>query len=166
MKLAIAEASKGIAAGHFPYGAAIVRRGRLLVCEHNVVARTGDPTMHAEVHAIRKACKKLGTTDLAGCEIYCTCEPCAMCMGACYFSNVSTIYFGAGIPDKLALGLPDLGVGAWAISRRSKSSPKVVGGFMREQCVQLFRDYLKRVNSAEPEATEPPGHRPGLGRRP
>jgi guanine deaminase len=165
MQQAIAKTRKGIAAGQFPYGAAIVRDGQLIVCEHNVVNRTGDPTMHAEVHAIRAACLKLKTVDLSGCEIYCTCEPCAMCMGACYFSNIARIYFGAGIEDKFSFGLPDLGVGASAISRQSKTAPKVTGGFCREQCVELFRQYLKRANSAAPTEGSRPAGRSSAPRR-
>ena len=83
----------------------------MIACEHNVVARATDATAHAEVHAIRVACGAVGSTDLSGCDIYCTCEPCVMCFGACYWAKVSTIYFGAGIGDKFALGLPDFGSG-------------------------------------------------------
>ena len=165
MRKAIAKTASGISSGQFPYGAAVVRGGKMIACAHNVVAKTGDPTMHAEVNAIRLACGKLKTTDLSGCEIYCTCEPCAMCMGACYFANIATIYYGAGIKDKYTFGLPDLGVGASAISRMSKSSPKVVSGVLREECVALFDAYVKRASSAEPRGGEPPGHRPMAPRR-
>jgi len=141
MKMAIAAAAKGIAAGQFPYGAAIVRRGKVVSCVHNVVVEACDVTMHAEVHAIRRACAKLKTTDLSGCEIYCTCEPCAMCMGACCFAGISAIYFGARIRDKAKFGLRDPGVGAIAISRLIDSPPKVQGGFMRDKCLELFGNY-------------------------
>jgi len=144
MKMAIASARRGIAAGQFPYGAAIVRRGKLLGCAHNIVVQAADPTMHAEVHVIRNVCEKLQTTDLTGCAIYCTCEPCAMCMGACCFAKISAIYFGAGIEDKFSFGLPDPGVGASVIGRLIPQPPKIVPGFMREQCMELFRAYIKR----------------------
>jgi len=141
MKLAIAAAAKGIAAGQFPYGAALVRRGKVISCEHNVVVGACDVTMHAEVHAIRRACAKLKTTDLSGCVIYCTCEPCAMCMGACCFAGISGIYFGTTIRDKAKFGLRDPGVGASVISRLIDSPPKIVVGFMRDECLELFRNY-------------------------
>jgi len=144
MKRAIAVARRGIAAGQHPYGAAIVRNGRLLACEHNTVMATTDATAHAEVCAIRSACRKLRGVDLTGCEIYCTCEPCAMCMGACYFSGIGRIYFGAYIADKFTFGLPDLGVGASALSKLGKGAPKVTGGVCRQKCVELFKMFLAR----------------------
>jgi len=145
MKMAIAAAAQGITAGQFPYGAAIVRRGKVVSCVHNVVVEARDVTMHAEVHAIRRACAKLKRTDLSGCEIYCTCEPCAMCMGACCFAGISAIYFGTRIRDKGGFGLRDPGVGASVISQLIESPPKVVAGFMRAECLELFGDYRKRL---------------------
>ena len=144
MEMAIAATRRGIASGQMPYGAAIVRRGKLLGCAHNVVMRTGDPTMHAEVQAIRALCQKLRTADLSGCEIYCTCEPCFMCMGACCFAKISAIYFGAAIEDKSACDLPDPGVGAAAICRLIRNPPKIVTGFMRDSCLELFGAYSQR----------------------
>jgi len=164
MRMAIAKTSSGIDAGQFPYGATIVRDGEVIACEHNVVHKSGDPTMHAEVHAIRKACKKLGTADLGGCEIYCTCEPCAMCMGACYWAHISKIYFGAGIEDKDAFKLKDLGIGAWAL-RKQAGAPKVERHSLRAECVALFEQFVKRASSAGPAASEPPVGKPGVRRR-
>lgn len=65
-----------------PFGAAIVKDGKVLVITHNTVIKTNDPTAHGEINAIREACKKLNTFDLSGCEIYTTSEPCPMCMSA------------------------------------------------------------------------------------
>jgi len=165
MRQAIAKVKSGIAAGQFPYGAAIVRGKKIVVCEHNVVAATTDPTAHAEVHAIRVACEKLGTTDLSGCDIYCTCEPCAMCMGACYWAKLKTIYFGALIEDKYQFGLKDFGIGASSLSKQSKESPKVVEGYLRSECVELFGLYIKTASSAEPAADVKPARTPGARRR-
>ena len=147
MDRAIAVARRGILAGQHPYGAAIVRNGRLLVAEHNTVRSTLDATAHAEVCAIRAACRKIHGVDLSGCEIYCTCEPCAMCMGACYFSGIGKIYFGAFIADKFAFGLPDLGVGASILSKIGTGAPKVTGGVWREKCVELFKLFLEKDRS-------------------
>jgi tRNA(Arg) A34 adenosine deaminase TadA len=165
MRAAIAETKAGIAAGHFPYGAVIVRGKEMIACEHNVVAATTDPTAHAEVHAIRVACARLGTTDLSSCEIYCTCEPCAMCMGACYWAKIPTIYFGASIEDKYAFHLKDFGIGASSLSKQSKESPKVVEGFLRAECVELFALFVKTAKNAEPAADAKPARKRGAPRR-
>jgi guanine deaminase len=150
MNQAIRQARRGIAAGQLPFGAAIVRNGRVIACRHNTVAADEDPTAHAEVVCIRAACRKLHQRDLSGCEIYCTCEPCAMCAGACYAARASAIYFGAWIADKQAFGLPDLGVGAAALSQMSPHTPRTVGGVCWEQCVELFRLYLETTGRAVP----------------
>jgi len=127
--------------------------------------KSGDPTAHAEVHAIRQACDKLSTIDLGGCDIYCTCEPCAMCMGACYWANIRTIYFGAGIPDKSPFHLRDLGVGAWELSKQCQAAPKVVRHVLRAQCIPLFAAYVKKANIVAPAAGEPPERKPAPRRR-
>ena len=141
MGRAIAVARRGIGAGQLPFGAAIVRGTKVIACEHNSVAATGDPTAHAEVSAIRAACLKLGRRDLPDCQVYSTCEPCAMCMGACYAAGVSRVYFGAFISDKHDFGMRDLGVGAVVLGRLGRGAPRVVGGVCRRQCVELFRLY-------------------------
>jgi tRNA(Arg) A34 adenosine deaminase TadA len=164
MRLAIAKAAKGIAAGQFPYGATIVRYGAVIASAHNVVGKTSDPTAHAEVHAIRRACKRLGSANLSECEIYCTCEPCAMCMGACYSAHISAIYFGASIADKAAFKLTDLGVGAWAL-RKQPGAPKVARHFLRADCVALFETFVRKANNAAPAAVVPPEGKPGARRR-
>jgi guanine deaminase len=141
MERAIRIAKTGIAAGQMPFGAAIVRNGRVIAAQHNTVAADKDPTAHAEVSCIRAACRKLGRRDLSDCEIFSTCEPCAMCAGACYAAGMAAIFFGAYIADKEVCGLSDLGVGADAISKLSTHAPRTVGGLCRQQCVELFRLY-------------------------
>jgi tRNA(Arg) A34 adenosine deaminase TadA len=143
MNQAIRAARRGIAAGQLPFGAAVVRNGRVIACRYNTVAADKDPTAHAEVVCIRAACRKLRRRDLSDCEIYSTCEPCAMCAGACYAARAAAIYFGAYIADKQVCGLPDLGVGAAAISQLSPHAPRTVGGVCRKQCVDLFRLYAE-----------------------
>ena len=143
MERAIRIAKRGIGAGQLPFGAVGVRKGRVIACVHNTVRAEDDPTAHAEVSCIRAACRKLGRRDLSDCEIYSTCEPCAMCAGACYAAHIAAIYFGAYIADKDVCGLPDLGVGAAAISELSALAPKTVGGVRRAECVELFHLYAK-----------------------
>jgi len=143
MNRAVWIAKRGIDAGQLPFGAAVVRKGRVIACQHNTVSADKDPTAHAEVSCIRAACRKLRRRDLSDCEIYSTCEPCAMCAGACYAARIGAIFFGAYIADKEVCGLPDLGVGAAAISKLSPLAPKTVGGVCRARCVELFRLYAQ-----------------------
>jgi guanine deaminase len=109
MHQAIKEAFKGVQQNHGgPFGAVIVKDGKILSKAHNQVLKTNDPTAHAEINAIKKASKKLGTFDLSGCEIYTTCMPCPMCMGAIKWANIKTIYYGASSKDADAIGFRDL----------------------------------------------------------
>ena len=93
---AIKEARKGLKAGHGgPFGAVIVKNGKIIARGHNRVTSSNDPTAHAEVVAIRAACKKLKSFELKGCIIYASCEPCPMCLGAIYWARPKALYFTA-----------------------------------------------------------------------
>jgi guanine deaminase len=90
-----------------PFGAVIVRDGHLVAEGLNQVTATNDPTAHAEIVAIRRACQALGRSDLAGCEIYTSCEPCPMCLGAIYWARLDRIYYANDRHDAAAIGFPD-----------------------------------------------------------
>jgi len=90
-----------------PFGAVIVKGDRVIARAANEVLNTNDPTAHAEVQAIRKACLKLGTYELTECEIYCSCEPCPMCLGAIYWSGISKIYYASTREDAEEAGFRD-----------------------------------------------------------
>ena len=109
MQTAIEEAIKGIeeqAGG--PFGAAIVTKdGKLIAAGHNEVLKTNDPTAHAEINAIRKACQKLNTKDLKDYIIYSTCEPCPMCLSAIIWANIKTMYYGSTRHDAEKIGFKD-----------------------------------------------------------
>ena len=108
MQEAVKEAFKGVLKNHGgPFGAAIVKDGKLIAKAHNKVLKSNDPTSHAEMNVIRKASKKLGTFDLEGCEIYTTCMPCPMCIGAIRWANIKTVYFGATSKDADDIGFRD-----------------------------------------------------------
>ena len=108
MDEAIAEAASGVAAGEGgPFGAVVVKDGKVVARGHNQVIAHGDPTAHAEVQAIRAACRELGTFDLAGCEIYATCEPCPMCFAAIHWARLDRVRFGASRADAAAIGFDD-----------------------------------------------------------
>jgi tRNA(Arg) A34 adenosine deaminase TadA len=90
-----------------PFGAVIVKDGKIIARGHNEVTSTNDPTAHAEIVAIRNACATLGTFQLEGCEIYSSCEPCPMCLGAIYWARPAKIYFAATRADAADAGFDD-----------------------------------------------------------
>jgi guanine deaminase len=90
-----------------PFGAVIVQDGRILAEGTNLVTSTNDPTAHAEIVAIRGACRALGRFHLTGCEIYTSCEPCPMCLGAIYWARLDKVFFGCTRADAAASGFDD-----------------------------------------------------------
>ncbi|OOQ56424.1 tRNA-specific adenosine deaminase [Mucilaginibacter pedocola] len=90
-----------------PFGAVVVKDGMVIARSANKVVPTNDPTAHAEVSAIRLACQELGTFSLEGCEIYTSCEPCPMCLGAIYWSRISKVYYANTKADAAAIGFDD-----------------------------------------------------------
>lgn len=108
MEKAIALATENVTSGRGgPFGAVIVRDGQVIATGVNLVAATNDPTAHAEVTAIRNAATALATFDLAGCEIYSSCEPCPMCLAAIYWSHCGAIFYGNTSADAAAAGFDD-----------------------------------------------------------
>jgi tRNA(Arg) A34 adenosine deaminase TadA len=90
-----------------PFGAVIVQDGRIIAEGTNLVTATNDPTAHAEIAAIRAACRSLGRFHLQGCEIYTSCEPCPMCLGAIYWARLEKVFFGCTRADAAAAGFND-----------------------------------------------------------
>lgn len=90
-----------------PFGAVVVKDGEIIGEGYNQVTSLNDPTAHAEVMAIRNACRHLGTFQLSGCEIYSSCEPCPMCMGAVYWARPDCLFFGSGKEDAARAGFDD-----------------------------------------------------------
>ena len=95
------------AEGGGPFGAVIARNGEIVATGVNRVTDEHDPTAHAEVSAIRAACRKLNTFDLSGCEIYTSCEPCPMCLGAIYWAHLDRMYYGNNQHDAAEIGFDD-----------------------------------------------------------
>lgn len=90
-----------------PFGAVVVKDGEIIAVSANKVIPENDPTAHAEVSAIRLACKALNTYDLSGCVIYTSCEPCPMCLGAIYWAHIDKIYYANTKADAAAIGFDD-----------------------------------------------------------
>lgn len=107
MREAIRLAAESATSGGGPFGAVIVKDGAIVGRGQNRVVPDRDPTAHAEVLAIRQACRALDTHDLSGCEIYASCEPCPMCLGAIYWARIDQIYYASTRDDAAAAGFDD-----------------------------------------------------------
>lgn len=107
MKKAIELSVENVENGGGPFGAVIAREGKIIATGVNRVTANHDPTAHAEVSAIRAACQALGTFDLSGCEIYTSCEPCPMCLGAIYWAHLDKMYYGNDKHDAARIGFDD-----------------------------------------------------------
>jgi len=107
MRKAINLSIENVKCGGGPFGAVITKDGKIIATGVNLVTKNNDPTAHAEVSAIRKAARKLGTFDLSGCEIYTSCEPCPMCLGAIYWARLDKMYYGNTKTDAKNIGFDD-----------------------------------------------------------
>lgn len=107
MRRAIALSVDSVKNGGGPFGAVVAKDGEIIAEGSNSVTIDNDPTAHAEVNTIRKACRKLDTFDLSGCEIYTSCEPCPMCFGAIYWAHLDKIYYANDRRDAAEIGFDD-----------------------------------------------------------
>lgn len=107
MRKAIELSIENIKNGGGPFGAVIAKEGEIIATGTNRVTADNDPTAHAEVNAIRKACQTLKTFDLSGCTIYTSCEPCPMCLAAIYWAHIDKIYYGNNKKDAADIGFDD-----------------------------------------------------------
>lgn len=108
MNRAVELAEYGMETGHGgPFGCVIVKNGKVIAEGWNRVISSNDPTSHAEIVAIREACKKLNSFQLSGCDIYASCEPCPMCLGAIYWARPNRVFFAATRNDASQFGFDD-----------------------------------------------------------
>ena len=139
MSLAIKEAEKSASLDEVPVGAIIVKDNKVIARGHNLREKTNDPTSHAEINAIRKACKKLGSWRLEDCTIYVTIEPCSMCAGTLLWTRIKRIVYGAC----------DLKGGALGSSfslfeiKNINHHPEILGGILQEECGKLMSNFFK-----------------------
>lgn len=139
MIMAIKEAKKGIESHHGgPFGAVIVKDGKVVGKGHNQVLKNNDPTCHGEMMAIHKACKNLKTFDLSGCELYTTGEPCPMCYAAILWANIDKVYYGCTIQDNENIGFRDK---KFYEMQQPEFRNKIVKELDREKCLELFEYY-------------------------
>ena len=141
MHLALREASRGMRTGQGgPFGACIVKDGIIVTVAHNRVLVSGNPTQHAEVVAIGRAAKELGTHVLKGCTIYSTTEPCPMCFSAIHWAQIDRIVFGTGIADVKRLGFNEISISNRTLKRLGRSRVTLDQASKRE-CTDLLRSW-------------------------
>jgi guanine deaminase len=131
-----------------PFGAVVVKNGIIVGEGANQVTATNDPTAHAEVVAIRSACQKLGAFELAGCEIYTSCEPCPMCLGALYWARLSRIYFGNLDADASRIGFDDSLIYREIAQPYAKRKIPMIQ-MMREEALAAFRAWEEKPDKVE-----------------
>lgn len=141
MKFALAESKKAFAGGESPIGAVIVMDGKIIASAHNMRETKNDATNHAEISAIRKAGKKLGSWRLENCDIYVTLEPCAMCAGAIIQSRIRTLYYGAADPKAGAAGsvIDILG------DKIFNHKVKVISGILEGESSEILRQFFRQL---------------------
>ena len=147
MEEALAEAERAAALGETPVGAVVVDPGGKIVGRgHNDVVGAHDPTAHAEIVAIRQACREAGSERLPGHDLYVTLEPCAMCAGAISFARIRRLYFGA--PDEKG-GAVEHGVRFFS-SAVCHHAPEVYGGIGETRSAALLRDFFRELRASKP----------------
>jgi tRNA(Arg) A34 adenosine deaminase TadA len=148
MRAAIEKTRKGIDLGQSPFGCAIALGDRIISVSHNTVWASTDITAHAEVTAIREACKNTASILLEGAIVATTCEPCPMCMSALHWARVSVVHFGATIADASEAGFNELTLPAADVLRLGGSSIQLVPETLREECKALFELWKRKGSRA------------------
>jgi guanine deaminase len=138
MRRAIALAMENVRTGAGgPFAAVIAKDGRLVADGVNRVTATNDPTAHAEVVAIREACRKLGNFQLAGCDLFTTCEPCPMCLGAIYWARPARVFYACVAADAAAVGFDDAFI--YEELNRARAKRRVpMQQLLREESLTIF----------------------------
>lgn len=128
-----------------PFAALVVRDGTILGRGTNLVASSNDPTAHAEIVAIREACKSLGTFQLSGCEVFTSCEPCPMCMGAIYWARPKAVYYANTRSDAAAIGFDDEFLyNELTISPQQRKIPMMQ--LLRTEALLVFKEWGEMEN--------------------
>lgn len=139
MQKAIDIAKEAINTGKgMAFGAVIVKDEKIISIAHNTVHKTNDPTNHAEVNAIRESCKILNTSDLSGCTLYSTCEPCPMCFTAIWWANITKLVYGVSLEDITNVS-EEMLVDCEYLNSKGNSKIDIEGGFMKEKCLELYK---------------------------
>lgn len=128
-----------------PFGAVIINKnGDILSVSSNSVLRDNDPTAHAEINAIREACKKINSYDLSDCILYTTAYPCPMCLSAIIWANIKKVYFGCRPEDAEKIGFRDDFIYKFIENKSEDKNILDIYELNREECLQLFEEYSKK----------------------
>ncbi len=148
MRKAIELSIENVKNGGGPFGAVIVKDDEIIATGVNRVTANHDPTAHAEVSAIREACAKLNTFDLSGCEIYTSCEPCPMCLGAIYWAHLDKIYYGNNKTDAARIGFDDSFIyDELALERKDRK--KVMEELLPQEAIAAFKAWEDKTDKIE-----------------
>lgn len=130
-----------------PFGACIVKDGKIIGRGSNHVLKNNDPTAHAEIMAIRDACKNIGSYDLNGCELYTSCYPCPMCLSAIIWSNIKIVYYGNTKEDAAKIGFRDDYIYDFIKTldnRSNDNTPLKLIGIDREETIKTFNNFMEK----------------------
>lgn len=146
MRRAIAIGIENVRAGRGgPFAALVVKDGRVVAEGANRVTTTNDPTAHAEIVAIREACRILADFQLTRCDLYCTCEPCPMCLGAIYWARPARVFYAATAADAAGAGFDDAFI--YAELQRTGTERRIpMGQILREESLAIFAAWTQQAN--------------------
>lgn len=145
IRLSVNNVEKGLGG---PFGAVIVKDDRIIARGANSVTSTNDPTAHAEVVAIREACKELGSFQLDGCDIYTSCEPCPMCLGAIYWARPERVFYGNTKQDAADIGFDDQFIYE-ELERPIEQRKMFTRQFMRDEAIAAFKKWSESTQKIE-----------------
>jgi guanine deaminase len=148
MARAIQLSVENVHAGGGPFGAVVVKDGLIIAEGVNRVTSTSDPTAHAEVSAIRAACAKLGAFELKDCDLYTSCEPCPMCLGAIYWARLAHVFFGNLAADAAKIGFDDAFIYREIAQAHAQREIPMIQ-MMREEALAGFRAWQEKPNKIE-----------------
>ncbi len=148
MRMAIALAQDNVARGGGPFGAVVARNGEVVATGVNRVTADCDPTAHAEVRAIRAAAARLGTFDLRGCELFSSCEPCPMCLGAVYWARLDRLFYASTKADAAGAGFDDSFIyDEMPLRPDERSLPSVQ--MLRDEAARVFEAWINKDDRVE-----------------
>lgn len=148
MRMAIALAQDNVARGGGPFGAVVARNGEVVATGVNRVTADCDPTAHAEVRAIRAAAARLGTFDLRGCELFSSCEPCPMCLGAVYWARLDRLFYASTKADAAGAGFDDSFIyDEMPLRPDERSLPSVQ--MLRDEAARVFKAWINKDDRVE-----------------
>lgn len=148
MRKAIELSIENVRNGGGPFGAVIAKEGEIIATGVNRVTSQCDPTAHAEVSAIRAACARLNTFNLSGCEIYTSCEPCPMCLGAIYWARLDKMYYANNKTDAKEIGFDDSFIyDEIELTPDRRRLPSEV--LLREEAIRAFEAWMEKSDKVE-----------------